>query len=144
MSVPHIWTRVKQSTAIVQLSGQHVASWGFGGHCWRAWCVGCSCGAKSTLCTGGVQNLTSWALNGAREIVDPLKSSGHYMYRTMVTICTEQWSLYEPHSDHCMYRTVVTIRTVNWSLYVPPSGHYMYRTVVTICTAQWSLYVPPI
>jgi hypothetical protein len=42
-----------------------------------------------------------------------------------------------------MYRTVVTICTAQWSLYVPPvvtictaSGHYMYRTVVTICTAS--------
>ena len=40
-----------------------------------------------------------------------------------------------------MYRTVVTICTAQWSLYVPHSGHYMYRTVVTICAAQWSLYV---
>jgi len=88
------------------------------------------------------------------------------MYRTVVTICTAQWSLYEPPSGHYMYRTVVTICTtsghytyrtvvtiwtVQWSLYVPPSGHYMYRQwslyvplVVTICTAQWSLYVPPV
>jgi len=35
-----------------------------------------------------------------------------------------------------MYRTVVTICTAQWSLYVPHSGHYMYRTVVTICTAS--------
>ena len=52
------------------------------------------------------------------ELRRPLKLSGHYMYRTVVTVCTAQWSLYVPHS-----------------------GHYMYRTVVTICTAQWSLYV---
>ena len=64
------------------------------------------------------------------------------MYRTVVTICTAQWSLYVPHSGHYMYRTVVTICTVQWSLFVPHSGHYMYRTVVTICTVQWSLYVP--
>ena len=57
-----------------------------------------------------------------------LKPSGHTMYRTVVTICTAQWSLYVPQ----------------WSLYVPHSGHYMYRTVVTICTAQRSLYVPPV
>jgi hypothetical protein len=62
-----------------------------------------------------------------------LKPSGHYMYRTVVTICTAQWSLYVPHSGHY---------TVQWSLYVPHSGHCMYRTVVTICTAQWSPYVP--
>ena len=67
---------------------------------------------------------------------------GHYMYCTVVTICTAQWSLYVPPSGRYMYRTVVTICTVQWSLYVPHSGHYMYRTVVTICTAQWSLYVP--
>jgi len=82
--------------------------------------------------------------------------SGHYMYRTVVTICTArvtictaQWSLYVPHSGHYMHRTVVTICTVQWSLYVPHSGHYMYRQghymygiVVAICTTQWSLYVP--
>jgi hypothetical protein len=54
-----------------------------------------------------------------------------------------QWSLYVPHSGHYMYRTAVTICTAQQSLYVPPSGHYMYRPVVTICTAQQSLYVPP-
>ena len=64
------------------------------------------------------------------------------MYRTVVTICTAQWSLYVPHSDHYTYYTVVTICTAQWSLYVPHSGHYIYRTVVTVCTAQWSLYVP--
>ena len=26
----------------------------------------------------------------------PLQPSGHYMYRTVVTICTAQWSLYVP------------------------------------------------
>jgi hypothetical protein len=56
-----------------------------------------------------------------------LKPSGHYMYRTVVTICTAQWSLYVPHSGHYMNRTVVTICTAQWSLYVPPSGHYMYN-----------------
>ena len=69
--------------------------------------------------------------------------SGHYMYRTLVIICTTQWSLYVPHSGHYMYRTVVTICTTQWSLYVPHSGHYMYHPLATICTAQWSLYVPP-
>ena len=61
------------------------------------------------------------------------RSSGHYMY------CL--WSLYVPPvvtkctaSGHYMYRTVVTIRTAQWPLYVPPvvtictaSGNYMYR-----------------
>ena len=31
------------------------------------------------------------------------QGSGHYMYRTVVTICTAQWSLYVPHSGHYMY-----------------------------------------
>ena len=66
-----------------------------------------------------------------------IPSSGHYMHRPVVIICTKHWSLYVPHSGHYMYRTVVTIYTVVWSLYAPPSGHYMYRPVVTICTAQW-------
>ena len=35
-----------------------------------------------------------------------------------------------------MYRTVVTICTAQWSLYVPHSGYYTYRTAVTICTAS--------
>ena len=35
---------------------------------------------------------------------DPVQPSGHYMYRTVVTICT-----------------------AHWSLYVQPSGYYMYR-----------------
>ena len=64
------------------------------------------------------------------------------MYRTVVTICTAQWSLYVQPSGHYMYRTVVTVCIAQWSLYIPHSGHYMYRTVVTICTAQRSLYVP--
>jgi len=49
------------------------------------------------------------------------------MYRTVVTICTAQWSLYVPQSGHYMYRTVVTICTAQWSLYVPHGGHYMYH-----------------
>ena len=55
------------------------------------------------------------------EIIICLQPSGHYMYRTAVTICTAQLSLYLPHSDHYMYRTVVTICTAQRSLYVPPS-----------------------
>ena len=73
---------------------------------------------------------------------DLQRRCGHYMCRTVVTICTAQWSLYEPHSGHYVYRKVVTMCTAQWSLYVPHSGHYMYRTVVTVCTAQCSLYVP--
>ena len=34
----------------------------------------------------------------------PLKHRDHYMYRTVVTICTAQLSLYVPHSGHYMYR----------------------------------------
>jgi hypothetical protein len=71
--------------------------------------------------------------------VSIFRPSGHYMYRTVVTICTAQWSVYVPHSGHYMYRTVVTICTAQWSLYVPHSGHYMYRTVVTICTATFNI-----
>jgi hypothetical protein len=72
---------------------------------------------------------------------DSLLHSGHYMYRTVGTICTAQWALYVPHSGHYMYRTVGTICTAQWALYLPHSGHYMYCTMGTICTAQWGLYV---
>ena len=80
--------------------------------------------------------------NKVNTFIGPLNPTGQHMYRTVVTVCTAQWSPYVPHSGHYMYRTVITIYTAQWSLYVPHSGHYMYRTVVTICTAQWSLYVP--
>jgi len=53
------------------------------------------------------------------------------MYRTVVTI---------PQSGHRMYRTVVTVCTAEWSLYVPHSGHSMYRTAVTICTARFNIH----
>jgi len=68
-----------------------------------------------------------------------VKPGGYYMHRTVVTICTAQWSLYVPHSGRYMYRTVVTICTARWSLYVPHSGHYMYRTVITICTTRFNV-----
>ena len=67
---------------------------------------------------------------------NPLKSSGHYMYSPVVTICTVQWSLYVQSSGHYMYSPVVTICTVQWSIYVQSSGHYMYSPVVTICTTS--------
>ena len=79
-----------------------------------------ACCASLTDITGvtvGV-SFVKWTL---MVVTNTVKPSGHYMYRTAVTICTAQWSLYVPHS-----------------------GHYMYRTAVTICTAQWSLYVPPV
>ena len=41
---------------------------------------------------------------------------GHYMYRTLVTICTAQWSPYVPHSGNYMYRTVVTICTTRCNI----------------------------
>jgi hypothetical protein len=40
-----------------------------------------------------------------------------------------QWSLYVPHSGHYMYRTVVTIYTAQWSLYVQQTGHYTHHQV---------------
>jgi hypothetical protein len=72
-------------------------------------------------------------------------ASGHYIYRTVVTICTAQWSLYVPPvviistaSGHYLYHTVVTICTA--------SGHYLYRTVVTVYTTMFNskkFYVLP-
>jgi hypothetical protein len=45
--------------------------------------------------------------------INGITTSGHYMYRTAVTICTAQWSLHVPHSGHYMYRTAVTIYTTS-------------------------------
>ena len=67
--------------------------------------------------------LTSWMDDSGKEWQK--LCTGNFYCDWYVTLC----------------RTVVTICTAQWSLYVPHIGHYMYRTVVTICTAQWSLYV---
>ena len=75
--------------------------------------------AKEEQCLNS-QNETNITSNFVKNNI-PLQSSGHYMYRTLVAVCTAQWSLYVPHSGHCMYRTVVTICTAQWSLYVPHS-----------------------
>jgi len=40
------------------------------------------------------------------------------MYRTAVTIYTAQWSLYVPHSGHYMYRTVVAICTASLTFWI--------------------------
>jgi len=75
-------------------------------------------------------------LKSRKLLLGPSQPSGHYMYRTVVTICTAQWSLYVPHSGHYMYR--------QWSLYVPHGSHYMYRTVVTICTTRGHYMYHPV
>jgi hypothetical protein len=62
------------------------------------------------------------------RFIDLLKPTGHCMYRTVVTVCTAQWSLYVPHSCHCMYRTVVTVCTAQWSLYVPRDSSFSNST----------------
>jgi len=54
--------------------------------------------------------------------------------------------MYLPHIGHYLYRTVVTICTAQWLIYVPHSGHYMYLTVVTKCTTRFNIqqfYVLP-
>ena len=64
------------------------------------------------------------------RLLNPLNPSGQNMYRTVVTICTAQWSQYVTHSGHNMYCTVVTI-----CMYRTVVTICMYCTVVTICTA---------
>ena len=76
-------------------------------------------------------------------IQTPLKPSGHYMYRTVVTICTAQWSLYVPHSGHYMYRTVVTICTASLTLNnstFSPHSVFMCFVWISEQTAIISLY----
>ena len=60
----------------------------------------------------------------------------------MVTICTAQWSLYVPHSGHYMYRTAVTIctsLTFNNSTFCPHSV-FMCFVWISEQTAIISLY----
>jgi len=83
-----------------------------------------------------------WWFLFVSAFLQAFEASDQYMYRTVVTICTAQWSLYVPHSGHYMYRTVVIICTAQWSLYVPHIGHYMYRRVVTISTASCNIQQP--
>ena len=54
-----------------------------------------------------------------------------------ITIRTAQRSLYVPYSGHYMYRTVVTICTAQWSLY------YMYHPVEhsTILRSAHTVYL---
>jgi len=85
------------------------------------------------------------------QYTERLDNCGFYTYRTVVTICTTQRSVYVPHSGHYMYRTVVTICTVQWSPYIPPgltfSSSTFYPQSVFLCfvwiseqTAIISLY----
>ena len=77
------------------------------------------------------------------QLAKLLKSSGHCMYRTVVTICTAQWSLYVPHSGHYMYLTLVTICTTSLTFTIPRSAHtavFMCFVWISEQTAIISLY----
>jgi len=56
------------------------------------------------------------------------------MYRTAVTICTAQRSLYVPHSGHYMYRTVVIICTTSLTFTILRSAHTVY--LCELCGSQ--------
>ena len=103
--------------------------------CTAVWQNGTAVKLQHELPGGLDVKLANWLLNKLQE-------NGLVNMKSVVIICTAQWSLYVPHSGYYMYRTVVTICIAQWLLYVPHRGHYMYRNVVTICTAEWSLYVP--
>ena len=55
-------------------------------------------------------------------VVTICTASGHYMYRTVVTICTAQWSLYVPHSGHYMYRQL----NIKQFYVLPPQCIYVF------------------
>ena len=63
-----------------------------------------------------------------------LQPSGHHMYRTVITMYTAHWSLYEPHSGHYMYRTVITIYTASLTFTTLRSAHTLYLSV--LCGSQ--------
>jgi len=97
-----------------------------------------SCPHHTEVRTGkmlGVKRVCIECVHSQRA--DGPKAGSGWVGRTAVYFISELIGILalEP-SDHYMYRTVVTICIAQLSLYVPHSGHYMYHTVVTICTAQ--------
>jgi len=92
-------------------------------------------------------NFTVRLFNGSYvSVVGILQPSGHYIYRTVVTICTAQWSIYLPpglSSAHTVYLCVLFgsqnkqrlfpyTTLSDWLLYqrfnpLKPSGLYMYH-----------------
>ena len=84
---------------------------------------------------------TDWILK--HDSSDTVQPTGHYMYRTVVTICTAQWSLYVQHSGHDMYRTAVTICTTSLTFTILRSTHtavFMCFVWISEQTAIISLY----
>jgi hypothetical protein len=91
--------------------------------------------------------VVSFALVTVISRFKPLKPSGHYMYRTAVTICTAQWSLYVPQGftvqkfyvlpTQCLYVFCVDLTTKlaltdwfynNWdSVFTAPYGLALYK-----------------
>ena len=108
-----------------------------------------------------MRNVTQWSLTVSTHcavfhcwvtytslfllLINPLKSSGHYMYRqfniqqfyvlpTQLYLCVLCGSENRERIFPYTALTDWSVYTAQWSLYVPHSG--------TICTAQRSLYVP--
>ena len=69
----------------------------------------------------------------------------------MVTICTAQWSLYVPSSGHYMYRTVVTICTASLTLtnstFYPHSLFMCFvwiseqRAIISLYSINWLVFI---
>ena len=95
------------------------------------------------LCENDVNKRNVWIIWQRELAVNTLRPSGYYLYRTLVTICTAQWSLYVPHNGHYMYRTVVTICTTSLTLNnstFSPHSVFMWFVWISEQTAIISLY----
>jgi hypothetical protein len=55
-----------------------------------------SLSASAFLWSAGQQNWRVICIDNILRSLNPSEFSGHYMYRTVVTICTARWSLYVP------------------------------------------------
>ena len=65
------------------------------------------CGFGASVCHNHQQIAQVTVVGHASVCVSvcvPLQPNGHCIYRTVVTVCTAQWSLYIPHSGHYFYR----------------------------------------
>ena len=69
----------------------------------------------------------------------------------VVTICTAQWSLYVPHSGHYIYRTVVTICTTSFtfnnSTFCPQSAFMCFvwiweqTAIISLYSTDWLFFI---
>jgi len=86
---------------------------------------------------------------GDWSIISPLKTSGHYMYRTAVTICTVRFNIHKFHVLPSQYiyvffvwiweqTAIISLHSINWLVCI--TDLTLYGPVVTICTVRFNIH----